>query len=50
LDADGAISINNPNWELSISAGQKTYEILRPLVEMFGGYIYIDTVGQGSFK
>jgi hypothetical protein len=50
FDADGTISINSSNWELSISAGQKTSEILQPLVELYGGYIYIDRGGHGSFK
>lgn len=50
FDADGTISINSSNWKLYISAGQKTSQILTPLVEMFGGYVYIDRGGNGSFK
>ncbi len=50
FDADGTITINSSNWQLSISAGQKTSEILTPLVELFGGNIYIDRGGHGSFK
>ena len=50
FDADGTITINSSNWQLSISAGQKTSEILTPLVELFGGYVYIDRGGNGSFK
>jgi hypothetical protein len=50
FDSDGSITINNSNWQLSISAGQKTSELLTPLVELFGGYVYIDRGGQGSFK
>jgi len=50
FDADGTITINSCNWQLSISAGQKTSEILTPLVELFGGYVYIDRGGHGSFK
>ena len=50
LDADGTITINNSNWQLSISAGQKTSEILTPLVELYGGHVYIDRGGHGSFK
>lgn len=50
FDADGTITINSTNWQLSISAGQKTSEILTPLVEVFGGYVYIDRGGDGSFK
>ena len=50
FDADGSISINNTNWQLSISVGQKTSELLTPLVDLFGGYVYIDRGGHGSFK
>ena len=50
FDADGTITLNSSNWQLSISAGQKTSEILTPLVELFGGYVYIDRGGNGSFK
>lgn len=50
FDADGTISINSSTWQLSISASQKTSEILRPLVELYGGYVYIDRGGNGSFK
>lgn len=50
FDADGTIAINSSNWQLSISASQKTTEILTPLVELFGGYVYIDKGGNGSFK
>lgn len=50
FDADGSIAINSYNWQLSISASQKTSELLTPLVDIFGGYVYIDRGGQGSFK
>ena len=50
FDADGTITINSSTWQLSISAGQKTSEILTPLVELYGGYVYIDRGGHGSFK
>lgn len=50
FDADGSIAINTSNWQLSISAGQKTSELLTPLVELFGGHVYIDRGGYGSFK
>jgi hypothetical protein len=50
FDADGTITINSSNWQLSISIGQKTSELLAPLVEIFGGYVYIDKGGNGSFK
>jgi len=50
FDADGSITIKSSNGQLSISAGQKTSELLTPLVELFGGYVYIDRGGHGSFK
>ena len=50
FDADGTISINTTNWQLSISASQKSSELLTPLVELFGGHVYIDRGGHGSFK
>ena len=50
FDADGTVTIKSTNWQLSISASQKTSELLTPLVELFGGYVYIDRGGQGSFK
>lgn len=49
FDADGTITINKANWQLSISAGQKTSELLTPLVDLFGGHVYIDRGGNGSF-
>ncbi len=30
--------------------GGSTYDILTPLVELYGGYIYVDRGGYGSFK
>jgi len=50
FDADGTITIKSTDGQLSISAGQKTSELLTPLVELFGGYVYIDRGGHGSFK
>jgi hypothetical protein len=50
FDADGTITINSSNWQLSISASQKTPEILTPLFELLGGHVYIDRGGNGSFK
>jgi len=50
FDADGTININKSNWQLSISAGQKTSELLTPLVELYGGHIYIDNGSSKSFK
>jgi hypothetical protein len=50
FDADGTITINKSNWQLSISAGQKTSELLTPLVELYGGHVYIDNGSSKSFK
>lgn len=51
FDADGSISINKSNnWQLSITAGQKTSELLTPLVDLYGGYVYIDKGSSKSFK
>ena len=52
FDADCTISINSFTWQLSISTGPglKTSEILAPLVNLYGGYVYIDKGGNGSIK
>lgn len=50
FDADGTITINSTNNQLSISASQKTYELLEPLVKLYGGNIYIDNSRSQSFK
>jgi hypothetical protein len=50
FDADGTITINKSNWQLSISVGQKTSELLTPLVELYGGHVYIDNSSSKSFK
>ena len=50
FDADGSISINNINKQISITASQKTTELLQPLIEIFGGNIYIDRGSSQSFK
>ena len=51
FDADGSITINKSNnWQLSITAGQKTSELLIPLVDLYGGYVYIDNGSSKSFK
>lgn len=49
FDADGTVAINMSNLQLSISAGQKTSELLAPLVDLYGGHIYIDRNSQ-NFK
>lgn len=50
LDADGTVTINKTNWQLSISASQKTTVLLTPLIELYGGNIYIDRGSSKSFK
>lgn len=50
MDADGTITINKSNWQLSISAGQKTTELLTPLVDLYGGHVYIDNGSSKSWK
>jgi len=49
FDADGTITINNNNAQLSIALSQKTEELLLPLKGLYGGNIYIDRVTQ-TFK
>ena len=50
FDSDGTITINSINNQLSISVSQKTYELLQPLLELYGGHIYIDRGSSQSFK
>ena len=50
FDADGTITINKTNTQLSISISQKTVELLQPLVELYSGNIYIDRGSSQSFK
>lgn len=50
FDADGTVTINKTNTQLSISASQKTAEILQPLIKLYGGNIYIDRGKSQSFK
>ena len=50
FDADGTITINEDNWQLFIAASQKTSELLIPLVDLYGGNIYIDKSSSQSFK
>ena len=42
FDSDGTVTINQTNTQLSIAASQKTSELLQPLIELYGGNIYID--------
>lgn len=50
FDADGTVTINKSTTQLSISLSQKTSELLQPLIELYGGYIYIDRGSSQSFK
>ena len=49
FDADGTVTINKTNWQLSISVGQKTTELLNPLIELYGGNVYINKGSSDSF-
>ena len=44
------MTINSTVTQLSISASQKTSELLQPLIEIYGGNIYIDRGSSQSFK
>ena len=51
FDADGTVTINQSNNnQLSISVSQKTSELLNPLIELYGGNVYIDRGNTLSFK
>ena len=50
FDSDGTVTINQTNTQLSIAASQKTSEILQPLLEIYGGNLYIDRGSSQSFK
>lgn len=50
FDAEGTVTINKTNTQLSLSASQKTAEILQPLINLYGGNIYIDRGKSQSFK
>ena len=50
FDADGTVSINSNNTQLSITISQKTSELLQPLINLYGGNIYIDRGSSQSFK
>lgn len=49
FDADGTVTINSSNNQLSISIGQKTAELLNPLVDLYKGHVYIDN-SSNTFK
>jgi len=50
FDGDGTVTINSTNTQLSIALSQKTSELLQPLLETYGGNIYIDRGSSQSFK
>ena len=50
FDADGTITINKNNNQLSISISQKTPYLLEPIKKIFKGEIYIDNSKYQSFK
>jgi hypothetical protein len=54
FDSEGTITINSTITstinQLSISVSHKTYELLEPLVKLYGGDIYIDNGKSQSFK
>jgi hypothetical protein len=49
FDADGSITLNYTNGQLAITLTQKTRELLEPLIELYGGNIYIDRTSN-NFK
>ena len=50
FDADGSVTINKSNWQLSITATQKTSELLTPLIDLYAGNVYIDNGSSRSYK
>lgn len=50
FDAEGSITLNRSNTQLSINISQKSSELLQPLIELYGGNIYIDRGKSKSFK
>jgi hypothetical protein len=50
FDADGSVTITKSHWQLSLTATQKTSELLTPLVDLYGGYVYIDRGSSQSYK
>ena len=47
---DGSVTITQSHWQLSLTATQKTSELLTPLVDLYGGYVYIDRGNSQSYK
>ena len=50
FDADGTITINSTNNQLSISIGQKDPELLHLIASLFNGYVYPDNGKYKSYK
>ena len=50
FDADGTVTINSTVPQLSIALSQKTSELFQPLLDIYGGDIYIDRGSSQSFK
>ena len=50
FDGDSKVTINSTNTQLSIALSQKISELLQPLLEIYGGNIYIDRGSSQSFK
>ena len=46
FDAQGKLTINCSNGQISLSILQKTSEILQPLLELYKGFVYIDRTTQ----
>uniref|UniRef100_UPI0030E21F18 hypothetical protein n=1 Tax=Dematophora necatrix TaxID=2751867 RepID=UPI0030E21F18 len=47
FDADGSVTLNSNNGQLAITLTQKISEILQPLLDIYGGSIYIDRTSNG---
>nr|YP_004376388.1 intronic ORF at intron 3 of nad1 [Moniliophthora roreri]ADO51577.1 intronic ORF at intron 3 of nad1 [Moniliophthora roreri] len=47
FDSDGSVTLNRSNGQLAISLTQKTTQLLSPLIEIYGGSIYIDRTNNG---
>lgn len=50
IDADGTITINHSNNQLSISLSQKNIYLLQIIQKLYGGSIYKDNSKYESFK
>jgi hypothetical protein len=49
FDAEGSVTLNSNNGQLAITLTQKTSEVLQPLIDLYGGSIYID-ISSNNFK